>query len=291
MPGRKIPPSIIGLVAPALACEYSHAQLDSLFPSADAPGDPPDGSKPTKTLEWLRRINRDHPEPLCVLGNLLAEYLDTPYLPPVAPFVTSPDPLAEWNAPRQRIRDALAAEGLTYQRGGHIYGDGLGEPSGSLEEEICKRNIPAVEQEFRRAHENVERDPPAAVTAACAILESLCKTYLEETGRPLPSKLALGPFWDATREGLGLTDEGIADEDLRKILKGLSSIADGVASLRSHAGSAHGRSAAARTRERPFKITARHARLAIHAAHTLALFVLETWTAREDEAKGASNSV
>ena len=273
MPSRKIPPSVIGLVGPALATEYPHAQIDSLFLSADAPGDPPEGSKPTKTLEWLRRINREHDQPLRVLGNLLAEYLDTPY-----PLNT--DPPEDWTAPRSRIREALIAEGLTYQRGGHIFGHGLAEPSRTLEDEIKRRNVPAVEHEFRRAYDNVERDPPAAVTAACAILESICKTYLDETGTPLPSRLALGPFWEATREKLNLTDAAISDEDLRKILKGLSSVADGVAALRSHAGSAHGRSAAARTRERPFKIEARHARLAVHAAHTLALFILETWSAR-----------
>lgn len=277
MPGGKIPPSLIGLLGPSLANDNTHAELDSLFLSAGAPGDPPEGNKVHKTQEWLRRINREHAEPLKVLGTLLGEYLDTPH-----PYEAVPP--EDWTMRRTRIREALAAEGLTYHRGGHIFGQGLAEPSRTLEEEIKRRNVPAVELEFRRAYDNIDRDPPTAVTAACAILESICKTYLEETGSPLPSKLALGPFWEAARDKLNLTDAAIADEDLRKILKGLSSIIDGVAALRSHAGSAHGRSAAARTRERPFKIEARHARLAVHAAHTLALFILETWTARVNRA-------
>jgi hypothetical protein len=33
-----------------------------------------------------------------------------------------------------------------------------------------------------------------------------------------------------------------------------------------------------------YKITARHARLAVHAAHTMAVFILETWTARTQKA-------
>lgn len=272
---ERIPPSLIGLLGAVLIQDYTHDQLDSLFMSASAPGDPPVGSKLNKVQDWLRRTNKEHEEPLKVLGEILGEYLDTPH-----PYSLD-DPPADWTERRVRVREALTKEGLTYQRGGHIFGRTLGEPSRTLEEEIRRRNVPAVEQEFRRAYENVERDPPAAVTAACAILESICKTFLEDSNLTVPSKLSLGPLWEATREGLKLTDATVSDEDLRKILKGLSSIADGVGSLRSHAGSAHGRSAAARTRDRAFKIEPRHARLSVHAAHTLALFLLETWSARK----------
>jgi hypothetical protein len=275
---ERIPPSLIGLLGSVLIDDYTHDGLNSLFLSASAPGDPPEGSKVNKVQEWLRRTNKEHDEPLKVLGDILGEYLDTPHL-------YGDDAPDEWTARRTRVRDALAKEGLIYQRGGRIFGRTLGEPSRTLEEEIRRRNVPAIEQEFRRAYENVERDPPAAVTAACAILESICKTYLEESNLPVPSKLSLGPLWDAAREGLKLTDANVSDEDLRKVLKGLSSIADGVGSLRSHAGSAHGRSAAARTRERAFRIEPRHARLAVHAAHTLALFVLDTWSVRKSGAK------
>ena len=274
MPSRRIPPSLIGLLGPALSTAYTHAELDSLFYSAGAPGDSPDGSKVHKVQQWLRNINQQCSEPLRVLGYILGEYLDTP-----CPYDDVPP--EDWTAPRDRIREALANEGLSYQHGGHLFGSALGEPSRTLEEEIRTRNVPAVEQEFRRAYENIESDPPASVTAACAILESICKTYLEETGATLPSNQNLGPLWEATRENLELTPDSVADEDLRKILKGLASIADGVRSLRSHAGSAHGRSAAARSRERPFRIEPRHARLAAHAAHTLGLFILQTWSARQ----------
>jgi hypothetical protein len=57
-------------------------------------------------------------------------------------------------------------------------------------------------------------------------------------------------------------------------LQGLASIVAGVGSARTHGGSAHGQGRGAYT------VQARRARLAAHAAHTLALFVLETWGAR-----------
>ncbi|MDC4272793.1 abortive infection family protein, partial [Acinetobacter baumannii] len=41
--------------------------------------------------------------------------------------------------------------------------------------------------------------------------------------------------------------------------------------FRTHASSAHGQG------RKLYNIKPRHARLAIHSAHTLALFILETW--------------
>lgn len=114
----------------------------------------------------------------------------------------------------------------------------------------------------------------AATTAACAILESICKVYLEEEGKELPSKQTLGPLWNEVAKHLGLLPKDMADDDLRQILQGLFSIAAGVAALRTHEGSAHGRTKA-------YKVSARHARLAVHAAHTMAMFVLETWEERK----------
>ncbi len=114
------------------------------------------------------------------------------------------------------------------------------------------------------------------MTAACAILESVCKTYLEEEGHALPSKQVLGSLWSEVAGHLGLTPKVIADDDLKRILQGLYSIADGVAALRTHAGSAHGHSTG-----KNYRLAPRHARLAVHAAHTIAMFVLETWEARK----------
>src|ERR1700730_4447469 len=83
---------------------------------------------------------------------------------------------------RERIRAALAKEGLSYSRGGHIHGAALSGPSRSLAERIKAGGIPAIEIEYERAYKTIECDPGAAVTAACAILESVCKCYLETEG-------------------------------------------------------------------------------------------------------------
>ena len=140
------------------------------------------------------------------------------------------------------------------------------------------QGIEALDTEYRRAYSQIEADPPAAITASCAILEAVCKTYLLEEGIALPSKQVLGALWAATSQHLGLTPKVVEDDDLRQILTGLSSIAVGVAALRTHVGSAHGHADLPSTKR--YRVGARHARLAVHAAHTMALFVLETWEAR-----------
>lgn len=45
----------MGVVAEIIANSETHASMDSLFLYAEAPGDPPEGSKHVKALEWLRR--------------------------------------------------------------------------------------------------------------------------------------------------------------------------------------------------------------------------------------------
>jgi hypothetical protein len=92
----------------------------------------------------------------------------------------------------------------------------------------------------------------------------------------LPQKKDIQGLYQAIREPLGLTPDkaGVPDEiagDVRTILGGLNSIVNGVGSLRTHGGDAHGR-------ERGYRrVDSRIARLAIHSASTVSLFLVETW--------------
>lgn len=64
----------------------------------------------------------------------------------------------------------------------------------------------------------------------------------------------------------------VADDDLRMLLSGLVHVVQGFAAFRTHASSAHGQEA--------YKMEPRHSRLVVHAADTVALFLLETWEER-----------
>jgi hypothetical protein len=269
-----IPPSIIGTASPILADAYTHAQLNALFMSVGFPGDAPEGNKIEKCRNWLRRANSESQDPLMMFGALIAEFMDSEN----TVWGTSSD----GGDTRDRIRAAFAKEGLSYSRGGYVHGASLSGPSRSLAERIKAEGIQAIEIEYDRAYKSIDSDPGAAVTAACAILESVCKCYLEEEGQPLPNKQVLGTLWPEVAGHLGLSPKDVADNDLKRILQGLYSIGDGVAALRTHTGSAHGQSNA-----KGYRLAPRHARLAVHAAHTMAMFVLETWDERRRTRRSA----
>ena len=237
--------------------------------AAGFPGEVPPGNKSDKIRSWLVRANKECDDALSMFGQVMAEFMDSDLNPAYIE--------AQGSDPRDKIRAVLATEGLSYQRGGFILGPGLTGPSKSLAERLKAGGIHTLQIEYQRAYEAIDKDPAAAVTAACAILESVCKTYLEEEGRPLPSKQVLGTLWFEVAGHLGLTPKAVADDDLKRILQGLHSIAHGVAALRTHAGSAHGHSPG-----KSYKLAPRHARLAVHAAHTMAMFVLETLEARKN---------
>ena len=137
-------------------------------------------------------------------------------------------------------------------------------------------NFDTVRRDLDRALASAEADPEDAVTAACSILESLCRSVLCELELPLPAQLDIKGLYKAVREPLGLAPgrEDVSPEiaaDVREILGGLNSTIQGIGALRTHAGDAHGR-------ERGFRrIDARIARLAIHAAAGAAMFIIETW--------------
>lgn len=137
-----------------------------------------------------------------------------------------------------------------------------------------------VRHDLERALANADTDPEDAVTSACSILESVCRSILVELGLPLPDKKDIQTLYRAVREPLRLApDKAVAPDliadDVRSILNGLGTVVHGVGALRTHGGDAHGRE-----RGRARVIDPRIARLAIHSASGLAVFLLETWRFR-----------
>ena len=239
---------------------------------AGAPGEPPPGSKPVKALAWLREINKNESvQPLDVLGKLIESYMEAP-----------PRTTYEWSAQgedyetrdRERIQKTLAQCQLQYVNGGKIVGS-LAAPSRTLEEFIKDRDASSIDTEFNRALANVDSNPREAVSAASNILESICKVYIDEEGLEMPAKQDLKPVWTVVRKHLGFDPSTVEDQDLQQILSGLISIVDGVGALRTHASSAHGAG------KKSYKLEPRHARLTIHGAHTVALFILESWNKKK----------
>lgn len=140
-----------------------------------------------------------------------------------------------------------------------------------------------VQMEIARALPNLQDDPEDAVTAACSLIEAVCRSILIELALPLPPRKDIDGLIRAVQEPLNLSP-GRSDlpceieGDVRQILSGLTSVAKGIGALRTHGGDAHGR-------EKGFRrIDPRIARLAINAASSLALFLIETWERQEKRA-------
>lgn len=265
---RKIPNPVIAVVAELLGNHYTHSRLNTLFMESGAPGDIPSGNKVNKCMIWLKRCNSDPSvDAISVLGRLLEEFME------VEISEWGPDE-EYWNTKRDRIRKALAMHGLSYHHGGKILGGGPGVPSRSLKEILEDRDLVAIETEFQRAVDSVESDPGTGITAACSIIESLCKVYIEDEKLEMPSKQTIKNLWKVVRQHIGLDPGKVEDQDIARILSGFTSVVDGIGALRTHTSSAHGRG------RRIYRLEPRHARLSIHAAHTLVMFVIETWEAR-----------
>jgi len=143
---------------------------------------------------------------------------------------------------------------------------------GAISDKTATLDFGTVSQDLDRATRNAEEDPEDAVTAACATLEAVCRSILIELEQELPAKKDVSALVRAVQEPLGLSPGRSTDlldliaGDIRKVLSGLTTATEGIGALRTHG------------RERGHRrIDPRIARLAIHAASTVALFLIETW--------------
>lgn len=263
-----IPAPVISIVAQGLSDLYTHGGIDSLLSYAGAPGDPPQENKVVKVQEWLRRTNKSSEvDPLEVLGRVLESFMDAE--PSESRFGSE-----SLSTLKERLAPTLTRCGLQYIRGGIVTSVGVGVASRTFEELIRSRSLTAVDEEFARALRNVETSPREAVSAACNTLESICKVFLTEEGLPLPAKQDLQGVWSVVRKELRFDPSAVEDRDLKEILSGLFAVVGGIGALRTHASSAHGAA------PKGYRLEPRHARLAIHAAHTVAAFILESWDKR-----------
>lgn len=151
--------------------------------------------------------------------------------------------------------------------------------TGELSAMAAGIDFDTVSRDLDRALRAAAADPELAVTSACAVVESVCRSILVELELGFPAKQDISSLYRAVRDPLGLDPlkEGLAPEivnDVKAALSGLVTSVQAIGSLRTHVGGAHGK-------ERGFRrIDARIAKLALHSASAIALFIIETWQLR-----------
>jgi hypothetical protein len=274
----KIPGPLIAVVSTVLERRYTHSQLDNRFLQAGFPEEVPGGNKLEKCRIWMNSANmsRQIQNPLANVGMLIEEIMEV---------VPSHGSLSIIDEGKERIERQLDTLGLRYRVGGHIYPVNTTLTTRTLDQIIKERDLRGVETEFDRILVNLDSDPGAAITASCALLESLFKTYINDEQLGLPSDQSVLPLWKIVRSHLKLNPGEVKDENLKKILGGVATTIDGLAGLRTRTGSAHGHDARV-----VYKVEPRHARLAAHAAMTLATFLIEAADSQKRKSSSAVTS-
>jgi hypothetical protein len=149
----------------------------------------------------------------------------------------------------------------------------------SLKREFLAADASYVNAQITRMESAVDNDPGLAIGTAKELVETVCKTILEDRGITLDGNLELPKLVKQTAAELKLTPSDIPDEvkasdSIKRLLKNLADITYGVAELRNSYGTGHGKNAKSRG------LSSRHAKLAVGAASTLAIFLIETHSER-----------
>jgi len=256
---NSIPTSIIGLLSQIFPNRYTQAEIDALFLYSGAPEPVPDLSKPKKVQAWLRRTNQVHGDPIKVLGQILDDFMEKSDASIGFWGTPTEDEELKFEMEKEKVRETLAREGMSYNRGGTILKSGSTSTL-SLDESVKRHGLESVEIEIKRALAQIEDDPHAAAQYAGNVLEASLKAYLDAKQKAYGSGDTLHDLWKSAVVEIGLRPVDLDNKDLKKIATGLKK------------SGAHGKS---EMQTRSFVVKPRHARLAIHSSHTVAAYVLE----------------
>jgi hypothetical protein len=151
-------------------------------------------------------------------------------------------------------------------------------------ETTARLNAEYISQQVTRMEGAVDTEPDLAIGTAKEFVESICKTILEERQEPYGKNDDVPTLVRKTTKVLQLTPGDVAEtaraaDTIKRMLMNLATLVQGSAELRNAHGSGHGKSAS----QARYRLTARHARLAVGSAATLGTFLYETHEARESE--------
>lgn len=132
-----------------------------------------------------------------------------------------------------------------------------------------------MQKEIERLENSIERDPALAIGTAKELVESCCKSILTNRRVEFARGADIGDLTKLLSKELKLVPEGISDEskgaeNIKLILRNLTSLTHNLAQLRGLYGSGHGRDGKHRG------LQPRHARLAVASAVAFIDFVCDT---------------
>jgi hypothetical protein len=135
-------------------------------------------------------------------------------------------------------------------------------------------DLVSVHSVWQKALQRRRDDPEGAITSARTLLETVCKRILDEVGQSYSDKEDLPKLYAITAKALKLAPEQHAEEAIKAILRGATTVVNGIGTLRNKLSDAHGRGGL------PVRPTARHAAFAVNMAGSVAAFLVETYRER-----------
>ena len=142
-------------------------------------------------------------------------------------------------------------------------------------------NAHVLHRQIERIVRNVDADPDFAIGTSKELLETTCKTILNERGVSVEKSWDFPKLVSVTRKELKLLPDNIPNSSrgarsVKGVLAALGTVSQGIAEVRNLYGTGHGRDGTSRG------LPSRHARLMAGCATTLASFLFETHQEREN---------
>lgn len=194
-----------------------------------------------------------------------------------------------WPEAKQTIKDLLRRmerDGYRYENGRFVVLPHRQSPLvKAIQDHAAVFDLDGLHRQIERLATAAETDPALAVGTAKELVETVCKTILEDRG-VTPGNDDLPKLVRAVAKELSLLPDSVSEKAkgsdvIRRVLSNLGQVAQGLAELRNLYGTGHGRSARAKG------VQPRHAKLAIGSAATLAVFLLETHLERKANASSS----
>lgn len=176
------------------------------------------------------------------------------------------------------LRKWLKKDGFVY-RDGRLVAVGDVAVTPKLLETALAFDAHYLHTQIERMQAEIELDPRLAIGTAKELVETTCKTILSERGQSFDQTADVMDLLKQTRKELQLAPDDVPDaakaaDTIRRLLSNLTTVVQCLAELRNSYGTGHGPHGKAKG------LQPRHARLAVGAAASLAMFLFETHSER-----------
>jgi hypothetical protein len=153
----------------------------------------------------------------------------------------------------------------------------------SLENSLSDIDNETLKSVWRKVVQRAKSDPEGAITASKTMLETVFKYVLDLECESYTKNDDFIALYGKVKKVLNLDPKNHNLETFKTILKGITSVVQGMGSLRNDYGDAHGKG------KESFYPEQRHAEIVINLTGSLSSFILDTYKAKQVAARKLSS--